>query len=240
MATASLTISTTDSDNDGYTDCEEGIRDGAATPSRSCPITPQQLTNEGDTNGLISWAEINGNDQGYTYPNGIVTVPNPDDGGSQLEDEISGNNQAAYREFLCGKANLTLTHMQWRIITFSCDTKDNNINDILGGTLGTYGTDWVMYMQSGTDQFEVSPTHKNTDKERLVSTANVHPGKGYWIIADLGGAGNETNLTIPFKTLAASHTACEPTSTVNASDTPKPDITDPDFTKVLEYLLPKE
>ncbi len=212
-----------DSDNDGYTDCEEGKN---VTSTKSCPLPAANVQN----NGMVSWA---GND-GYNDPNGFVNEPNPDaSGGGQLQDEVLSNNEAAYREFLCGKNLTKLTHLQWKIISFSCDTGSNGIEALLGGVLGTYGddNDWVMYKQSGTDQFEVGPGHTNTNKTMMSATDTVDPGKGYWIIADLGGAGNEKNLTI-----AKNLSGIVPTSTVDASGI---GISNSNFTKVHEYLLPK-
>ena len=209
-----------DSDNDGYTDCEEGKN------AHTCPVTTVQ------DNGMVDWA---GN-SGYSDTNGFVNEPDPDESG-QLQDEIPGNHEAAYREFLCGKNRTTLTHFQWKIISFCCDTNAGStplgISDLLSNDLGTYGTDWVVFKQSGTDQFEVNSSHRNTTKVQLSATDKVVPGKGYWIIADLGGAGNEKNITIP-KTLSG----LAPTSTQDANDS-SIDINDPDFAKVHEYLLPK-
>jgi len=224
-----------DSDNDGYTDCEEGLTDGAANNNKVCPITSQQLTDEDDTNGLISWAETNGNDQGYTYPNGIVTVPNPDDGGSQLEDEFSGNNEAAYREFLCGKTNYKLTAYQWRLISVPCDVKTNNISidTLFGNELGTYGDsgNWVMYKQTGNDNYEVNETvgssHKNTEKVELASTDTMELGVSYWIITD-----GDHNVTID-----KNITGLQPTATKDTSDSTI-GIDDPDFDKVNKHTLP--
>jgi len=227
-----------DSDNDGYTDCEEGITDGAATGTVVCPITTGQLTNEGDTNGLISWGEINGNDQGYTYPNGIITVPNPDDGGSQLEDEVSGNNQAAYREFLCGKADYNLTAFQWRLISAPCDVTGTDINTLFGTELGTYGNNgnWVMYRQSALsdtdpngvdDKYEVNGAagHKNTNKTMMQATDTMLPGVSYWIITD---ANHTVNID---KTIAG----LQPTTLIDASSD---NISDPDFNQTKRHELP--
>ena len=218
-----------DSDNDGYTDCEEGVTNGAATPSRNCPITSQQLVNENDTNGLVAWAEVNGNDQGYNYPNGIVSEPDPDASG-QLEDEITGNNEAAYRELFCGKSNYTLTKDKWRLISMPCNTGSNTVVDLFGSILGIYGNNnaWVMYEQTGTsDNYEVNSTHKNTDKTMLNATSTLKQGVSYWIITD---ADHTVNVS---KSLP--HAPVE-TTTDDASSV---SITDPDFTKVAQFQLPK-
>ena len=205
-----------DSDNDGYTDCEEGKN------AHTCPVTSVQ------DNGMVDWA---GN-PGYSDPNGYVNEPNPDNGG-QLQDEVKNNNEAAYREFLCGKNLTKLTHYQWKLISFPCDTGANGIQDLIGGTngLGVYGTDWELWQQTGNDNWEVNATHKNTNKTKLQADSTVGPGKGYWIIIDAGGAGNEKNVTID-KTL----TGLSPTSTVDASSV---SISNPAFTQVHEYQLPK-
>ncbi len=180
-----------DSDNDGYSDCEEGITEGAANNNKVCPVTLET----GDTNGLVSWAEINSLDQGYTYPAGIVTEPDPDNNG-QLEDEVKNNNEAAYREFLCGKTEYKLTAYQWRLISLPCDASQVEIGTLFS-MLGTYGDNdnWVMYEQSGTDNYEVNATagstHKNTDKRMMASTDKMKLGRSYWIIADA-----DHNITI--------------------------------------------
>jgi hypothetical protein len=225
-----------DSDNDGYTDCEEGLDPNLY--NRSCPIDKND-PNLG-INGLIDWAGADGYwDTDHSIANGDVEVPNPDSFGADLEDEVTGNNEAAYREFLCGKNRITLTHLQWRIISFSCDTgAGNGIEALIGGTngLGTYGNDWVMYKQSGSDGFEVNAAHKNTNKLMMTSDEHVVPGKGYWIIVDTSGnpnaVGNEINVTIN-KTLSG----ISPVLTVDTSDVDVV-ITDPSFTKVHVYNLP--
>ncbi|BAF73025.1 hypothetical protein [Sulfurovum sp. NBC37-1] len=205
-----------DSDNDGYTDCEEGRNQPVCTPNPTVR-----------DNGMPTWYY---NDDDYNHVNGYITDPDPDDGGN-IQDEVTGNHEAAYREFLCGKNRTTLTHFQWKIVSFCCATGSNHIEDLLGGDLGAYGTDWVVFKQSGTDQYEINSGHKNTTKAQLAATDTVVPGKGYWIIADLGGAGNEKNITID-KTLSN----LSPASTVTSSSV---GITNPDFTEVHEYLLPK-
>ena len=100
---------------------------------------------------------------------------------------------------------------------------------------GDYGDDWVMYKQSGTDAFEVNATHKNTNKIIMTYDEHAVPGKGYWIIVDTNGnsnaVGDEINVTID-KTLLD----ITPTSTVDALSV---SISNPDFTKVNEYQLPK-
>ena len=119
--------------------------------------------------------------------------------------------------------------MQWRLISVPCDTGSNTIEDLFKDSLNTYGTNWVVYQQTGDDEWEVSATHKNTNKTRLPASYNsIHPGKGYWIIAD-----TDANLTIPKTGLSET---LSPTSTVVASSV---SISNPDFTKVNEYLLPK-
>jgi subtilisin-like proprotein convertase family protein len=207
-----------DSDNDGYTDCEEGLPD--STGGKSCPVDGTQV----NANGVIDWVDDTGS--AYTDPN--LKVDNPS---NDLFNETGDTSEAGYREFLCGKNRTTLTHFQWKIISFSCATGENSIEDLLGGDLGTYGTDWVMFEQSGTDNYEVNGGHKNTDKRQLAATDTVVPGKGYWIIADLGTEGATKSITIP-KTLAG----LSPTSTVATSSV---GISDPDFTEVHEYTLPK-
>jgi len=231
-----------DSDNDGYSDCEEGITDGAATGTKTCPVTS---LGSGDTNGLVAWAEINGVDQGYTYPNGIVTVPNPDDGGSQMQDEVSGNNEAAYREFLCGKALTTLTEGNWKLVSIPCKTNGNRVEDLFSGVLGAYGEPednghWVMYRQSAlvandpdNDNFEINTNTKpNTNKTKLAAGDPVIQGVGYWIIWDDGdGTPGETVALTIDKSLSD----LEPTPTSSAGSD---GIDDPDFSEVYKRSLP--
>jgi hypothetical protein len=84
-----------------------------------------------------------------------------------------------------------------------------------------------MYEQDGTDNYEVSPTHKNTNKRMLASDDNVTQGKSYWIIIDAGGAGQTKTVTIP-KNLSA----LTPTTATDYSA-----LGDP--YPALAYLLPK-
>jgi hypothetical protein len=212
-----------DSDNDGYSDCEEGISASAATGTKSCPISSLDPS---DTNGLVAWAEINGVDQGYSYPNGIVTVPDPDNGGSQLDDEVHNNNEAAYREFLCGKNLIHLTAYNWRLIGIPCDTGSNEVQDLLSG-LGTYGSNYVLYKQTGDDGYETNATHKNTNKTRLDANSTLEQGIAYWIITDA-----DRNVTID-----RNLTGLAPTGTTDANDSAI-DIDDSDFEKVHKHQLP--
>jgi hypothetical protein len=162
-----------DSDNDGYTDCEEGNNDA------DCANISV------GANGMPSWAE---NSDNYSDVNGNVDDPNPD-GGGDLKDEVTGDDEAAYREFLCGKTDYQLTERQWRMISVPCDTGTVNVQDLFS-MLGTYGEPssgghWVMYKQTGTtDNYEVNDTHKNTDKTKLESTDTLEVGVSYWIITD--------------------------------------------------------
>jgi hypothetical protein len=158
---------------------------------------------------LLDSLESGGTDQGYTSPNNGITDPKPSAG--FMEDEYSGNNdtQAAYREFMCGKGLTTLTAYNWRLISVPCDTGSNDIDTLFGGTsgLGTYGTNWVMYEQSGTDGYETNDTHPNTDKRMLQATDILELGKSYWIITD-------ANHTV---TIDRNLTGLAPTVTTDAS-----------------------
>jgi len=214
----------TDSDGDGFSDCEEGILDGVAT-GKACPVT---ALDPSDTNGLVTWAELNGLDQGYLYPYGIVSEPDPDAGGGQLIDELPSNNQAAYREMLCGKTLGTLTHLQWREIAFPCQTGANGIEILLGNDLGTYGDNdlWVMYEQLDTDY----TGNRNTDMRLMDANDTVVPGKSYWIVAWIGNSGDTQTVSID-PTLSG----LQPTATTSASGE---GITDPDFSQVMIYRLP--
>ena len=176
-----------DSDNDGYIDCEEGNL--AADPSTDCPVTTVE------PNGLVVWA---GGGTDFTDPNGNVDNPSND-----LFNETGGNNEVGYREFLCGKALITLTDYNWRLISVPCDTGTHTVQELFGDSLGTYGEPsaggrWVMYEQSGTDNYEVNATHTNTDKTKLIGTSTLKQGQSYWIIIDASDiTGDEKNVTIP-------------------------------------------
>ena len=106
-----------DSDNDGYTDCEEGNKN---MPTSGCPVSTV------DDNGMVSWANT---DTDYSDPNGNVDDPDPD-GGGDLVDEVTGDHEAAYREFLCGKTEFQLSSYQWRLISVPCDANNVEIGTL--------------------------------------------------------------------------------------------------------------
>jgi hypothetical protein len=159
----------TDSDNDGYTDCEEGNDDANCSS-----ITV-------GNNGMPSWAE---DSDDYSDVNGNVNDVTTD-----LLNETGDTTELGYREYLCGKTDYQLTERQWRMISVPCDTGTVNVQDLFS-MLGTYGEPssgghWVMYKQTGTtDNYEVNDTHKNTDKTKLESTDTLEVGVSYWIITD--------------------------------------------------------
>ena len=205
----------TDSDNDGYTDCEEGINPSQGT---TCP-----LTGAVGSNGLLDSLE---SADDYNSTNNGITDPDPDSGTDML-DEYAGNHEAAYREFLCGKALITLTDHKWRLISLPCHTGSLTVDALFGPSIGTYGDDedYVMYRQDGNDGFEVNATHKNTDKIQLSANDELSQGASYWIIAD----GNHT-ITIDKTLSGLTPTTTAASSTVN--------IDDPDFTEVHTHPLP--
>lgn len=187
---------------------------------------------------MIGWAEGIGGDiywdgtalpNGAAVPNGNVDESNPDNSG-QLEDEVLVNNEAAYREFLCGKGRISLTAYQWRLISMPCDTKTNSVEDVLAG-LGVYGDNYVMYKQTGTDNYEVNETegssYKNTNKAILTRDALLEQGISYWIITDA-----DRNVTIPKTGLPVD---LEPTPT---TDNVAIVISDTEFDKVNLKTLP--
>ena len=216
-----------DSDNDGYTDCEEGN-----TNADCANITV-------GNNGLASWAE---NSDDYSDPNGNLANDNTAPTG--LFNETGDTTEMGYREFLCGKALTTLTERNWKLISIPCNTSNKSISDLFGNDLGTYGEPedgghWVMYRQSAlvandpnSDNFETNTTHPNTNKTKLASTDPLILGASYWIIWDDGDgtSGEQTTVTIP-KTLAD----LAPTPTSDASDD---GISDSDFSKVMNRGLP--
>lgn len=179
----------TDSDNDGITDCEEGIPDGTA--GKVCPV----VLGGGDTNGLVDWAETGGNDQGYTDANGIADDPSTD-----LENETGDTTEVAYREILCGKAERKLTPFNWVVVSVPCDTGTASISDLFSGSLGTYGdnNNWVMYKQN--TQYTGSNTY---DMVQMSASDTLEMGKGYWLIVDGNNTDPDGNKTMKLDTSAA-------------------------------------
>ena len=204
-----------DSDNDGYSDCEEGYIVASDDPSSYCPIDNSDVGN----NGLVSWAE---NSDDYSDVNGKI-----DDPTSDLYNETGDTSEVGYREFLCGKSNFKITAYQWRLISPPCNTGSNTIDDLFGNTLGDYGddADWVMYEQTGDDNYEVNSTHDNTDKRLMSADDTLEVGKSYWIIANSDKTLNiDKNLT-----------GLSPTDTTDSSTV---GIDDNNFTEVKEIDLP--
>jgi len=218
----------TDTDNDGYTDCEEGM-----PGSVPCPVDSTKV----GINGLIEWAE-----NSDIYWNGSAAVSNGkvSDPLLDLVDEVTSNGEAAYREFLCGKALTTLTKRNWKLISVPCKTGNIRVEDLFQGVLGSYGEPssgghWVMYQQAalvensaGDDNFEISATHTNTNKTKLTADSSLLQGVGYWIIWDDGQGTEEINITID-KTLQG----LEPSARDDASS-----LNDPDFDKAFYRDLP--
>ena len=208
-----------DSDNDGYSDCEEGY------------TSPDCANIVVGSNGMASWVENDDIywDTDHPVPNGKVVNPDPDNGTSQLQDEVASNNQAAYREFLCGKANYKLTAYQWRLISMPCNTASNTVDDVFG-FIGTYGTNYVLYKQTGNDGYEVDPTagssHKNTDKVKLDSNDTFETGISYWIITD-HNVTVDVNKSLPGLTTTSSDDASRILG-----------IDDPDFDSANNHKLP--
>jgi len=222
----------TDSDNDGYSDCEEGIDPSQGS---TCP-----LTGTVGNNGMVNNLE---NADDYTSTNNGITNPNPDNSGTDLQNEVAGNDEAAYREFLCGKALTTLTERNWKLISVPCFVNDIDISDLFS-MLGTYGEpsdggQWVMYRQSAldvndpaNDNFEINASHTNTYKTKLTASSKLELGASYWIIWDNGNgtAGDQITLTIDKTLSALSPTALTATSNHG--------IDDPDFSNVYDRVVP--
>jgi len=158
-----------DSDNDGYTDCEEGLPSSVS----SCPVN----NNDVGLNGLVSWAD-NGDD--YSDVSGIVTTPSSD-----LYNETGDNSEVGYREFLCGKGRIFLTAYHWRLISIPCNTANHTVQEIFS-QLGTYGdtNNFVLYKQTGNDNYEVNASKPNTEKTMLQAGDTLEQGVSYWIITD--------------------------------------------------------
>jgi hypothetical protein len=164
----------------------------------------------------------------YDSPDNGITDPEPSAGA--MQDEYAGENgddtEAAYREFLCGKNLTMLTAYNWRLISMPCNTGDLTVQEIFS-SLGTYGdeNDFVMYEQSGSDNYETNDTHPNTDKHMLSADDTLRLGRSYWIITNA-----DHNVTID-KTLVG----LKPTYNYNASNWA---IEDSDFERVGIGLLP--
>ena len=197
-----------DSDNDGYTDCEEGLLEVSGT-TKTCP--PASIR----PNGLPNWAT---DTDDYDDVNGYADNPKTD-----LFNETGNTDEVGYREFLCGKTEYKLTAYQWRLISLPCDASSVGINTLFGGILGTYGDsgNWVMYEQTGSDNYEVNATagssHKNTTKRMMDSADTMKLGRSYWIITDA-----DHNVTID-KTISG----LQPSPTTDVKTTYQ--LEDPDF-----------
>jgi hypothetical protein len=202
-----------DSDGDDISDCEEGLP--ADTTGKDCTITIGDV----GSNGLADWAETGGTDQGYSDVNGIVDTPL-----SVLQDILDiSDSEVDYRQFnTCGPSRLALTQYQWKIISFGCDTGTNSIDALLSGSLGTYGTNWIMWEQ-------VAYTGSNSaDLVPMDATDTVQPGKGYWIITD-----NDVNMTVD---LGANEDVISETPVVPKTDFTN--VTGTAFDDVMGYSLP--
>lgn len=179
-----------DSDGDDITDCEEGVL--ANTVGKSCEIGVGPVEN----NGLVDWA---GGADNYADVNGIVDTPLTD-----LQDILdTSDSEVDYRQFnTCGPSTLELKALQWKIISFGCDTGTNSIATLLEGSLGTYG--------SGTDEHwimgeQIAYTGDNAnDIRRMDPTDTVNEGQGYWIITD-----RDANLTVSLEPSGITRTATE-------------------------------
>ena len=216
----------TDSDNDGYTDCEEGI---SADQAPNCP----RIGDVG-SNGLMDGLESGGNDQGYGNVNNGITNPNPDNGSNDILNEYadSTNQEAGYREFMCGKATTTLTRRNWKLISIPCNTGSVAVETLFYNDLGPYGEpadggQWVMYKQSGTDNYETNTSHDNTEKLKLSKTDTLEQGVGYWIIWDDGQGTAQTTLTVTIQNGLA------PTTLSDARN--DKGLDDLDFNKIYAY-----
>jgi len=205
-----------DSDNDGYNDCEEGLDTNIF--NIGCPVT----TSEVGVNGLSDNVE---NSDDYNDTNGNIDHP-----ASDLMNETGDTKEVAYREFLCGKALTTLTSYQWKLISIPCNTGSLTVDDIFG-FIGTYEVNYVLYKQSGSDNYEVNETegssHKNTDKIKLDGTDTLEQGISYWIITD-----HNVTVTIDKTLVDLTPTATEDNNSSNI------DINDTDFEKVHRFTLP--
>jgi len=123
----------------------------------------------------------------------------------------------------CEQVSRPLYAYRWSLVSFPCDTGDNTIDDLLSPALGTYGddADWVMYEQTGSDDY----IGTNTQKRMMESNDTLTPGKGYWIITDANRT-LKVNLDLP---------GLREVPELNASDL---NISDDDFSIVFRKQLP--
>jgi len=118
----------------------------------------------------------------------------------------------------CEEVMRPLKAYHWTLISFPCDTGMNSIETLLSNALGTYGNenDWVMYEQSGTDDYSGKST---TKKRMLEANDTVKPGKGYWIIT-----ATDRNMTIDTTLSDLNFTAVQPASNFDINDTAFDDL----------------
>jgi hypothetical protein len=116
----------------------------------------------------------------------------------------------------CDGVMKKLSAMHWTLIGFPCDTGSNSISDLLEDSLGTYGSDWALLEQTGTDDYIGNP---NTIKRRLESNDTVVPTKGYWIIAI-----SDKNMSIDTNLSGLTHTSKQAASTFDINDSAFDDL----------------
>ena len=213
----------TDADNDLVTDCKEGIDLVGVT--RICPVDNVTPGNTVGVNGLVEWAEGTTGTDDYIEVYGKINDPVFD-----LEDEIT-NNERAYREAACGPAEVNLTAMQWKTVSFPCDLGTNDLEAIIGGTngLGTYGdnNDWVMYEQVAPDY----TGNRNTMHLMVNGTDEIETGKGYWIISKYD---KTVGINRPLAGIGQTYTTDANLTLVP----PYYDQASAAFEKIMEYQLP--
>jgi hypothetical protein len=198
------------------TDCQESYLPDF---NKSCPVDNTSSGNTVGVNGLVEWAEINDN---YNIPSGGILLETLLE--DYLEDEISGNDEAAYREAACGPAETNLTAYQWKTISFPCETGTNGIEELLGASLGTYGDEgnWVVYEQTGNYKAD------GKSETRLMDAGDpVVPGNGYWIIAD---ANKTAKITRPLGGISQTVTVVP-----DATNYPGVPVSGAAFSEVMPY-----
>ena len=208
-----------DSDNDLVSDCNESYNISGGITKVICPVDNNSTGNTVGVNGLVEWADKSDD---YVYVSGYI--PNV-----VFQDEIIVDpTEPAYREAACGPAEVNLTAMQWKTVSFPCDLGTNDLEAILGGTngLGTYGDNgnWVMYEQVDPD----FTGNRNTMYLMVNGTDHIVAGKGYWIIAD-----STKTVRINRPLSGISQTATQPASGFSGIPT-----TGQAFEKVMGYQLP--
>ena len=186
-------------------------------------IDPDNWTWNDDTNGSASNPIMSKTTEHDLREGWVVPRSDPSQRWILVYDadygSADGGKALGYASILpqpCDGVMKRLDAYHWVLIGFPCDTGSNGIGDLLGASLGSYGNDWVIYEQSGTDDYIGNP---NTIKRRLESNDTVIPGKGYWIISAA-----DKNMSIDTNLSGLSRTAMQAASNLDINDSAFDDL----------------